>query len=292
MKWIRRLVALNDHVLGINRRNLEFIYPGSPRRFYPLADDKAETKKLLEKAGIPIPPTHAIIGDMGKLQEAWHETARHNALAIKPSRGRGGGGIIILQKSESKNWQKPSGKVVTEAEIQRHIADIIFGVYSFGSIDRAILEHKVNNHPMMASLYANGVPDVRIIIHKNRPVMGMLRVPTDLSDGRANLHQGALGIALDIHSGIIGEGVLKGRNYRMHPDTGKNFFGTKVPHWNEIMRIAVHSSKVFPFEYIGIDIVLDKELGPLIMELNLRPGLEIQNVNRKSLLQVLREQTQ
>jgi alpha-L-glutamate ligase-like protein len=290
MKWFNRIINLNEQVLGINRRNLEYIYPGSPRRFYPLADDKAKTKKLLEEAGIPIPPTYAIIGDMGTLQDAWIEAARHDALAIKPSRGRGGGGIMILQKTEQQNWQKPSGKSVKEAAIQRHIADIIFGVYSFGTSDRTIIEHRVNNHPVMASLYPSGVPDVRLITYRNRPVMGMLRVPTDLSDGRANLHQGAVGIALDIHSGMIGEGILKGHIFRNHPDTGEMFFGNTVPHWDEIIRIALHTSRTFPFEYIGIDIVLDNDLGPLIMEINLRPGLEIQNVNRKSLLLALKEE--
>lgn len=31
--------------------------------------------------------------------------------------------------------------------------------------------------------------------------------------------------------------------------------------------------------YLGVDVVLDEERGPLVMEVNARPGLEIQNVS-------------
>ena len=36
--------------------------------------------------------------------------------------------------------------------------------------------------------------------------------------------------------------------------------------------------------YQGVDIVLDKDMGPLILELNARPGLNIQIANRAGLL--------
>ena len=37
-------------VLGINRRNLEYIFALNPRERFPLADDKVESKKLLREA--------------------------------------------------------------------------------------------------------------------------------------------------------------------------------------------------------------------------------------------------
>lgn len=36
--------------------------------------------------------------------------------------------------------------------------------------------------------------------------------------------------------------------------------------------------------YIGVDIVLDRDLGPLVLELNARPGLSIQLANKIGLL--------
>jgi len=36
-----------------------------------------------------------------------------------------------------------------------------------------------------------GLPDIRIICFNMVPVIAMLRIPTELSDGKANLHSGA-----------------------------------------------------------------------------------------------------
>jgi len=46
--------------------------------------------------------------------------------------------------------------------------------------------------------------------------------------------------------------------------------------------ILYHFSKMLlPNGYLGVDIVLDKEHGPLMLELNARPGLNIQIANRE-----------
>ena len=288
--YLKKFNRLHGKVLGINQRNLDYIYPNNPREHFKLADDKSETKKILDTHDIPTPPTYAIIKSMGELEEQWRKVAEQKSVAIKPAMGRGGGGILILEKNSDGAWQKPSGKPVPEEHILRHIANILFGVYSFGSNDKAIIEYLVVNHPLLARLSSDGVPDLRVITYKNKNVMTMLRVPTKRSDGRANLHQGALGIAVDLETGRIGEGTLKGTIYREHPDSSAQFYGETVPFWDDIMNITTHVSEGFPFKYLGTDIVLDRDLGPLVMEINLRPGLEIQNVNRQGLLEILKEE--
>ncbi len=290
--YLKKFNRLHGRVLGINQRNLDFIYPNNPREHFRLADDKSETKKILEEHNIPTPPTYAIIQSMGELEEQWIKAAEQQTVAIKPAMGRGGGGILILEKNSDGVWQKPSGKPISDEHIQRHIANILFGVYSFGGNDKAIIEYRVVNHPLLAGISSGGVPDLRIITYNNKNIMAMLRVPTKKSDGRANLHQGALGIAMALESGMIGEGTLKGSIYREHPDTRMKFYGETVPFWDDILNITIHVSEVFPFKYLGTDIVLDRDLGPLVMEINLRPGLEIQNVNRQGLLEILKEDDQ
>jgi glutathione synthase/RimK-type ligase-like ATP-grasp enzyme len=39
--------------------------------------------------------------------------------------------------------------------------------------------------------------------------------------------------------------------------------------------------------YLGVDMVIDQERGPLLLELNARPGLQIQVANQKGLLKHL-----
>ncbi|HBZ98517.1 MAG TPA: alpha-L-glutamate ligase-like protein, partial [Pseudomonas sp.] len=40
------------------------------------------------------------------------------------------------------------------------------------------------------------VPDIRIIVLMGYPIMAMLRLPTRQSGGKANLHQGAIGVGV------------------------------------------------------------------------------------------------
>ena len=66
----------------------------------------------------------------------------------------------------------------------------------------------------------------------------------------------------------------------------------QVPHWDEILRLSARSYDAVPLGYMGIDIVVDVAHGPVILELNARPGLAIQLANHRGLrrtLEALRE---
>jgi glutathione synthase/RimK-type ligase-like ATP-grasp enzyme len=54
-------------ILGINRRNLEYIKKLNPQKNIRLADNKYKTKQFLEQRGIPVPKTYAYITDRKQL---------------------------------------------------------------------------------------------------------------------------------------------------------------------------------------------------------------------------------
>lgn len=83
----------------------------------------------------------------------------------------------------------------------------------------------------------------------------MLRVPTDRSDGKANLHQGGLGIGIDMEKGILTQGFDGRRHYDRHPDTGARLSGRPIPLWKEILALSVATSRILPLEYSGSDIL-------------------------------------
>lgn len=58
----------------------------------------------------------------------------------------------------------------------------------------------------------------------------------------------------------------------------------EIPKWDTLLEIAARCYELIGLGYIGVDIVLDKDKGPLILELNARPGLSIQIANRSGLL--------
>jgi D-alanine-D-alanine ligase-like ATP-grasp enzyme len=69
----------------------------------------------------------------------------------------------------------------------------------------------------------------------------------------------------------------------MHPDLQRAVGDVVVPQWDAMLAIAARCHDAIPLGYLGVDLVLDAELGPLVLELNGRPGLTIQLANRRGL---------
>jgi len=132
------------------------------------------------------------------------------------------------------------------------------------------------------------VPDIRVIVFRGFPIMAMVRLPTRGSRGKANLHQGAVGAGIDLATGITLDGVITTEVVTHHPDTTNAIAGLQVPEWDTILDIAARCYELTGLGYIGVDVVLDRDLGPLVLELNARPGLAIQIANRQGLLRRLR----
>ena len=276
----------STEILGINERNVSLIYPNNDRKYYKLADDKVLTKHLLQKHFIDCAKTYAVIERVGDIQQKWQTITTYKSIAIKPANGSGGGGIKILRKNTNNQWCC-YGMPVDEEQIFLHMASIIMGRYSLGSDDRVLIEECIEPHPFFYEIYPEGVPDFRVILLNEKPLMAMLRVPTDQSDGKANLHQGGLGIGIDMEKGKLQYGY-DGKNYfKTHPNNNNEIFGKRIPYWEQILAISVRVAKHFPLQYLGVDIVIDKNHGPLIMEVNVRPGLGIQMANREGLKKIL-----
>lgn len=279
----RKKIATN--VLGINERNVDYVYAQNPRKYFPLADDKVLCKEVLHEANIACAETYGVIERVGDIPLIWEQVQSHQKLAIKPANGSGGGGILILKKKKG-HWMT-SGKKISEERIFTHLARIIMGMYSFGATDRVLIEQCIELHPFFQEIFPIGVPDFRIILLKDQPVMGMLRVPTEKSDGKANLHQGGLGIGIDMENGLLTHAYDGEQYHETHPNNNNIILGKKVPFWEQLVELSIQTSMTFPLDYLGIDIVLDKTFGPMIMEINVRPGLGIQLANRQGLKEAL-----
>lgn len=285
-RFIQKLKTLNQDVLGINQRNFELVYPLNPRKHFHLADDKVKTKQVLEPKGLACPETYAVIERIGDIESVWKKVRHHNKVVLKPANGRGGGGIQVLKQIKRGRW-KTGGQIVSEAQIEQHCAKILMGVWSLGTKDRVLIEKCIEPHPWFAEIYPAGVPDFRIIHLKTKPILSMLRVPTDRSDGKANLHAGGMGIGINMETGRLTQGYDGDEYHSAHPDSGGKITGKAIPYWDEIMALSTQTSAAFPLDYLGIDLVIDKTDGPMVLEVNVRPGIGIQLVNRKGIKSIL-----
>jgi alpha-L-glutamate ligase-like protein len=277
-------------IMGINRRNAELILPNNPRRLYPNVDDKLRTKKLCEANGIPVPRTYAVITRQGDVRRFAEVVADIPELVIKPAHGAGGRGIVVVTEHDGRTFTRPSGETMSMAEVRHHLSSVISGLFSLGGQpDVAIVEQRIRCHPDFAAIAVEGTPDVRVIVYLGTPVMAMLRLPTRASRGRANLHQGAVGAGVDLDSGRTLGGVLYGQAVDRHPDTGELIGGVQVPFWERILTAAAEIAPATGLGYVGVDFVADEDLGPVILEVNARPGLAIQVANRQGLVARIRE---
>jgi alpha-L-glutamate ligase-like protein len=270
-------------VLGMNRRNA-LIARLNPREAIKGVNQKFETKQRLAAAGVPVPPTLALIADEAEAAD-FDFASLPDAFAIKPNRGRRGEGVILvdgrLPESEGGGWRKLNGEVLTERALRAHVRRILAGELSLegGNADAALIEPLIRTHPDFARLVPFGLPDIRIICLGDVPLMAMTRLPTVESGGRANLHQGAVGAAIDFRDGAIFRSVLGQEAVWDHPSTHAPLIGARLPFWQETVAAAQRCSGALGLGYVGVDLVIDATRGVQVLECNAYPGLEIQNVN-------------
>lgn len=275
-------------VLGLNERNADFITRLNPRRLYPRVDDKSLTKELALAAGMAVPDLYGVITNQRDVRLFPEIVAPYDSFVIKPAQGSGGDGIeVITGRSKRKRhmFRTASGILISDSELEHHISNIVGGQYSLGGKpDKALIEYCVHFDPIFEEVSYQGVPDIRIIVYRGYPVMSMVRLPTRASDGKANLHQGAVGAGVDMATGRTLTGVLGNDVVDEHPDTGALIGVLEIPQWDFILESAARSYDVTGLGYLGVDMVIDRDLGPLILEMNARPGLNIQIANRAGLI--------
>lgn len=279
--WWKTWKALEAKgIMGINRRNADYVLKYNKRSLYPIVDDKIITKERAIAAGIQVPQMYGIISTEKEISKLDDIIDGHNDFVIKPAQGAGGDGILVIADRFEERFRTISGRIISHDEIEHQISSILTGLYSLGGHrDRALIEYRVTPDPIFKSISYEGVPDIRVIVLMGYPVMAMLRLPTRQSGGKANLHQGAIGVGVDLATGMTLRGTWLNNIISKHPDTTNAVDGVQLPNWDGFIKLAAGCYELCGLGYIGVDMVLDQDHGPLILELNARPGLNIQIAN-------------
>jgi alpha-L-glutamate ligase-like protein len=292
MLWLfraaRRLKELG--ILGMNRRNAACILDHNPRAKYPLVDDKLRLDKLCRGIGVPTPASYGEVSAHSQLRRLPELLKDLNDFVIKPNRGSAGRGVLVVMGRRGDGFVRHNGETLTLDALRQHLSDILSGMYSLGGRpDTAILQQRVALHPAFAAVAYKGIPDIRVVLYRNEPAMAMLRLPTKRSNGRANLHQGGIGAGVDVGTGVTHHAVQHDRFVHTHPDTGNPVVGMRVPYWGEVLQMSRRVAEAVGLGYVGVDIVVDANEGPMLLEANARPGLAIQIANGQGLLPRLEE---
>lgn len=284
MRLLQGLGRVRSDVLGLNRRNVEIQLQYNRRSLYAVVDHKQRTKEALAAVGLPVPETYAVCGRANEIGPLVQAMGRWEEFVLKPARGAGGEGVVVIAGRDGDAFRTASGRRIGRADLTAHIADIVAGAFALSQCrDEAIVEYRLRSAPEFAAVTAGGVGDIRIVVFRGVPIMGMLRLPTKASDGRANLHAGGIGAGIDLVTGRTRHAILRGRAIEAHPDTGAPVVGWQLPGWSAMVELAARAFAAVPLGYFGVDIVVDARLGPVILELNARPGLAIQLATRRGL---------
>lgn len=272
------------HILGMNGR-----YQFSNMNSYSAKQfgfSKLKTKELLAQNNIPTAQVLHIFTNLQDLENINWEVIP-TPFVIKPVSGSAGKGIWIITKKLANKpiWKNSYNHNLTQEDLKLHIANILDGEFStWGSQHKAIIEEMIPAHPDLGKYSYKGTPDIRVIVFNSVPVMAMARIPTKESEGKANLDQGAIGLGIDMATGLTTYAVLGKKSKITHfPGTKKKVAGIKIPHWNKILLTAVRAANAAGYRFMGADIFIHPERGPMIVELNGYPGLSIQICNRAGL---------
>lgn len=272
-------------IMGMNQRNHSYIGRYNDRSLYPLVDDKLKTKLIAKQAGATVPELIGVIDSQVYVKRVHDMVKDWPGFVIKPAQGSGGKGILVVVKHKDGIYVKPSGAEMNKQDVERHITNTLAGLFSLGGKnDVAMIENLIQFDDVFDGFSYEGVPDVRVIVFKGYPVMAMMRCSTAASDGKANLHQGAVGVGIDIATGKAIRAVQFDQPVERHPDTDRLLSELAVPNWHKLLTLASSAWEMTGLGYMGTDMVLDKVYGPMVLELNARPGLAIQTANGAGLL--------
>lgn len=279
----------NYGILWQNARNLKYIWEFNDDLAKKLADSKLKTKEFLSNKWVKVSENLAIIKSHSELDN-FDIQSLPLPFVVKPNAGYGGKWIIVFEKKDAEgNFISNDHQIYSSVQLIGHIRDILDGFYSLSwNRDKVIFERKLILDHSIELLGKYGLPDIRVIVFNSVPVIAMLRVPTANSKWKANLHGWACGLWIDIGSGKITYITQFKKMIKSIPGIG-DVRGIEIPHWEDVLRLAVKVQQVTGVWYVGCDIVLDDHFWPLLLEMNVRPGLEVQVANKVPLLERLKK---
>ncbi len=273
-----------SHILGMNGRyRYTKLNPSSARAF---GFSKLKTKQLLTDHQIPTAQLYHMFESYSDLDQIVWENIPC-PFVLKPASGSAGKGIRIITKylPQQSVWLDNEHNQVTTEDLNLHVQNILDGEYStWGSSHRALVEEMIIAHPTLRKLAKGGTPDIRVIIFNSVPIMAMARIPTLESGGKANLDIGAIGLGIDLASGMTTYGIQGKRKYiKRFPQQKRKVGGLQIPYWRETLLMAVQAAQAAGFVFMGADLFIDETKGPMVVELNGFPGLSIQLANKAGL---------
>ena len=137
MSWVARYRLLRERgVLGMNARNTECILDHNPRAGYPMVDAKLKMRDLCRAIGVPTPEIYGVIPTHSALRHLPKLLRGRDDFVIKPNRGSGGRGILVVTGRDGDHYVRHNGQVLGHDELRQYVSGIVSGLFSLGGPTR------------------------------------------------------------------------------------------------------------------------------------------------------------
>lgn len=198
-------------------------------------------------------------------------------LFVKPRSGSGGHRMERWDFIGEGRYRNARGVVMTRAELMEKLARQSLK-------DDFLVQPRLANHPALDDISNGALATVRLLTCRNEQGRAeatnaafRMAIGNSVVD---NFHQGGLATAVDLKTGVIGIasdiGVRPDVGWRdTHPVSGARFAGRTLPHWQDVVALAVEAHEAFPARVVvGWDVAMLAD-GAMIIEGNGKPDLDI-----------------
>lgn len=182
---------------------------------------------------------------------------KHPVFVKKPINKSLGAGVALVNSKDYKN-----------------LKDLFENLQKNGV---TILEEQVFQHKKMASLHPDSLNTVRVVTYLKDDGEVIIHLPfIKIGQGGSFVDNGGAGGIFALVDADTGKLITDGKDeankvYVTHPNTGVKIKDFQIPEWKKVKKFAIEIAKAFPHtKYIGWDIAISKDKGPLIIEGNSR----------------------
>jgi hypothetical protein len=150
--------------------------------------------------------------------------------------------------------------------------------------DDFLVQPRLANHPALDDISNGALATVRLLTCRNENgIPEATNAAFRMAIGNSvvdNFHQGGLATKVDLETGVIGIasdiGISPDVGWReTHPVSCARFAGRTLPHWQEVVALAVKAHEAFPARVVvGWDVAMLAD-GAMIIEGNGKPDLDI-----------------
>ncbi len=266
-------------ILSMNDRNLNYIKKLNPKSSINLADNKVETKLFLQERWIWVARTIAIISSKKDLSKFDFSSIKEKHFVIKPVSWSKWNGILIIENLGNlkyKIWEK----IYDENYLTLHMYDILNWDFSLNYwYDKVLIEEKMIPWNWFERFCDFWLADIRVIVYNMVPVAAMVRMPTELSEWKANLAQGWIWLWIEVWTWKIYTFYQKWKTYKKEfPAKYLDLKDFYLPFWDDILEASSKTQFFVNLWFLALDWVVT-DSWPKILEINARAWIEIQNVS-------------